>query len=86
MLFMPYNPTSPAQGTGKYSLYMKTRYANSNDIVRISSNSKSNPSYLPGNNGAYYEGTRYRSTIFDLFTYSAYATSTRLIGTWTSIR
>lgn len=80
MLFMPYNPTSPAQGTGKYSLYMKTRYANSNDIVRISSNSKSNPSYLPGNNGAYYEGTRYRSTIFDLFTYPAYRFAAQVNG------
>lgn len=80
VLFMPNNPTNPAQGTGKYSLYMKTRYANSNDIVRISSNSMNNPSYLPSNGGADYAGTRYRSTIFDLFTFPAYRFAAQVNG------
>lgn len=80
MLFMPNNPSNPAQGTGKYSVYMKTRYANSSDIVRISSNSLSNPSYLPSNGGADYTGGRYRSTIFDLFTYPAYRFAAQVNG------
>ena len=80
MLFMPYNPTNPAQGTGKFSIYMKTRYANSTDIVRISSNSKSNQSLLPSNNGENYDGKRYRSTIFDLFTYLPYRFAAQVNG------
>ena len=80
MLFMPYNPTNPAQGEGKFSVYMKTRYAASNDIVRISSNSKTNISYLPSNNGASYVGQRYRSTIFDLFTYPPYRFAAQVNG------
>lgn len=80
MLFMPYNPTNPAQGEGKFSVYMKTRYAASNDIVRISSNSKTNISYLPSNNGASYAGQRYRSTIFDLFTYPPYRFAAQVNG------
>ena len=80
MLFMPYNPTNPAQGKGKFSVYMKTRYANSNDIVRISSNSATNQSYLPSNNGAAYGGQRYRSTIFDLFTFPPYRFAAQVNG------
>lgn len=80
MLFMPYDVTNPAQGKGKYSVYMKTRYANSGDIVRISSNSKNNMSYLPSNNGAAYDGQRYRSTIFDLFTYLPYRFAAQING------
>ena len=80
MLFMPKNPTNPAQGKGKYSVYMKTRYANSGDIVRISSNSVNNPSYLPSNGGADYGGVRYRSTIFDLFTFPAYRFAAQVNG------
>lgn len=80
MLFMPYNPTNPAQGTGRFSIYMKTRYANSTDIVRISSNSKSNQSLLPSNNGKNYDGKRYRSTIFDLFTYLPYRFAAQVNG------
>lgn len=80
MLFMPYNPTNPAQGKGKFSVYMKTRYADSNDIVRISSNSTSNQSYLPANGGERYAGQGYRSTIFDLFTYPPYRFAAQVNG------
>lgn len=80
MLFMPYNPANPAQGKGKFSLYMRTRYANSHDIVRISSNSANNISYLPENNGADYEGERYRSTIFDLFTFPPFRFAAQING------
>lgn len=80
MLFMPYNPTNPAQGTGKFSIYMKTRYANSTDIVRISSNTATNQSFLPSNNGALYDGQRYRSTIFDLFNYLPYRFAAQVNG------
>ena len=80
MLFMPNNPTNPAQGKGKFSVYMKTRYADSNDIVRISSNSTSNASYLPSNGGATYGGQRYRSTIFDLFTFPPYRFAAQVNG------
>ncbi len=80
MLFMPYNPTNPAQGKGKFSVYMKTRYANSNDIVRISSNSTTNHSYRPGNESELYGGQRYRSTIFDLFTFPPYRFAAQVNG------
>lgn len=80
MLFMPYNPTNPAQGKGKYSVYMKTRYADSHDIVRISSNSTTNNSYIPGNEGELYSGQRYRSTIFDLFTFLPYRFAAQVNG------
>lgn len=80
MLFMPTEPDNPALGTGNYSLYMKTRYADSNDVVRISSNSLGNPSYLPSNGGADYMGGRYRSIIFDLFTYPGYRFAAQVNG------
>jgi hypothetical protein len=85
MLFMPYNPTNPAQGKGKFSVYMKTRYANSNDIVRISSNSKTSNSYLPGNTNQPYNGQRYRSTIFDLFTFPPYRFAAQVNGEGTYV-
>jgi hypothetical protein len=85
MLFMPYNPTNPAQGKGKFSVYMKTRYANSNDIVRISSNSTSNKSYIPGNTNQPYNGQRYRSTIFDLFTFPPYRFAAQVNGEGTYV-
>ena len=69
LLFKPNRPTAPLKGPGEYSIYMRTLYAKSDDIVRISSNGQPNPSFHPGNNGAPYDGNRYRSTIFDLFTY-----------------
>lgn len=69
LLFKPNRPTAPLKGTGKYSIYMRTLYAKSDDIVRISSNGQPNPSFHPDNNGAAYDGNRYRSTIFDLFTF-----------------
>lgn len=80
MLFMPYNPTNPAQGKGKFSVYMKTRYADSHDIVRISSNSTTNHSYRPGNESEVYGGQRYRSTIFDLFTFPPYRFAAQVNG------
>ena len=68
MLFMPRYPDNPTQGKGRYSIYMKTRYAACDDLVRISSNSKPNNSFKPGNTEVY-DGNRYRSTIFDLYTF-----------------
>ena len=72
MLFMPRHPDNPTQGTGNYSIYMKTRYAACDDLVRISSNSKPNNSFKPGNTEVEYDGNRYRSTIFDLYTFPPY--------------
>ena len=69
MLFMPRRPDKPTPDTGKYSIYMKTRYAACDDLVRISSNSKPNNSFKPGNTEVEYDGNRYRSTIFDLYTF-----------------
>ena len=77
MLFMP---NDEVKSEGKFSVYMKTRFANSNDIVRISSNSKTNMSFLPSNNGALYDGERYRSTIFDLFNYLPYRFAAQVNG------
>ena len=80
LLFKPNRPTAPLKGTGRYSIYMRTLYAKSDDIVRISSNGQPNPSFLPSNNGAPYDGNRYRSTIFDLFTYPPYRFAAQVNG------
>ena len=80
LLFMANRPSNPQQGTGKYSIYMRTLYAKSDDIVRISSNGQPNTSFLPSNNGAPYEGNRYRSTIFDLFTFPPYRFAAQVNG------
>ena len=82
MLFMPY---SEVRSEGKFSVYLKTRQANSNDIVRISSNSATNVSFLPSNNGALYEGERYRSTIFDLFTFPPFRFAAQVNGEGTYV-
>lgn len=80
LLFKPNRPTNPLKGTGRYSIYMRTLYAKSDDIVRISSNGQPNPSFLPSNNGALYDGNRYRSTIFDLFTFPPYRFAAQVNG------
>ena len=80
LLFMPNRPNNPQQGTGRYSIYMRTMYAKSDDIIRISSNGQPNPSFLPSNNGALYDGNRYRSTIFDLFTFPPYRFAAQVNG------
>ncbi len=80
LLFMANRPDNPLKGTGQYSIYMRTLYAKSDDIVRISSNGQPNQSFLPSNNGASYEGNRYRSTIFDLFTFPPYRFAAQVNG------
>ena len=78
MMFMPKNPDAVTEG--HYALHLKTNRAVSDDVVRIASNQKGNPSILPENNGAEYQGTSYRSVIFELATYHPFSFATRING------
>lgn len=78
MMFMPKNPDAATEG--HYALHLKTNRAVSDDVVRIASNQKGNPSILPENNGAEYQGTSYRSVIFELATYHPFSFDARING------
>lgn len=80
MMFMPKKPTSPTQGTGKYSIYMKTNRAKSAEVVRIASNQADSPSAHPDNDGADYQGNSYRSVTFELANYNPFRFASRING------
>ena len=80
MMFMPKYPGNPTQGTGKYSIYMKTNRAKSAEVVRIASNQTGSPSALPGNGGADYAGNSYRSVTFELANYNPFRFAARVNG------
>ena len=78
MMFMPKNPVAPEKG--HYALHLKTNRAVSDDVVRIASNQIDNPSALPENNGADYDGKSYRSVIFELATHHPFRFAARING------
>ena len=86
MMFMPKYPGNPTQGTGKYSIYMKTNRAKSAEVVRIASNQTGSPSALPGNGGADYAGNSYRSVTFELANYNPFRFAARVNGQGTDGR
>lgn len=78
VMFMPKNPVSG--NTGHYALHLKTNRPESDDVVRIASNTNENPSALPANAGAAYTGNSYRSVIFELATYRPFRFAARVNG------
>ena len=87
-IFKPTNINKTGEDTGKYSMYLKTNTAKSNDMIRIASNQHSSNSALPGVNDLY-EGNTYRSFIFELATYHPFCFCAQVaingetpVGTW----
>ncbi len=78
MMFMPRN--NIATNTGHYSIHLKTNVANSDDIVRISSNQPNSLSAHPDKQGEEYSGYSYRSSIFELATYNPFRFSAQING------
>jgi hypothetical protein len=64
-MFMPKNTNGSP--TGYYTMHLRTNRAESDDVVRISSNQPGNNSVLNGSED--YSGNTYRSVIFELATY-----------------
>ena len=67
-------------GTGKYSVYMYTNKAKSDEVVRIASNLHSYPAIIPANGDAqgYYNGNEYRSVTFELANYNPFRFGARV--------
>lgn len=80
MMFKPRKPLNPDQGTGRYSIYMKTNKARSAETVRIASNHSGSASFLPGNNGAAYSGNSYRSVILEIDNYAPFRFGATVAG------
>lgn len=89
LMFKPVNIDKTGQETGKYSIYLKTNTARSDDMIRIASNQPESYSALPGNSDVRYEGNTYRSFIFELATYRPFRFAAQVainggtpVGTW----
>lgn len=67
-------------GTGKYSVYMYTNKAKSDEVVRIASNLHSYPAIIPANGDeqGYYNGNEYRSVTFELANYNPFRFGARV--------
>lgn len=67
-------------GTGKYSVYMYTNKAKSDEVVRIASNLHSYPAIISANGNAqgYYNGNEYRSVTFELANYNPFRFGARV--------
>ncbi len=67
-------------GTGKYSVYMYTNKAKSDEVVRIASNLHSYPAIISANGDAqgYYNGNEYRSVTFELANYNPFRFGARV--------
>ena len=89
MMFMPVNPDKSGDDTGHYTILMKTNRAKSDDMIRVASNDHSYLSALPGAGDAMYDGSTYRSFIFELATYRPFRFAAQVainggepVGTW----
>lgn len=72
---------NPPQGTGKYSIYMKSNRPKSAEVIRIASNINGTNAVLPeDNNGVNneYGGNSYRSVTFELANYNPFRFGARL--------
>ena len=67
-------------GTGKYSVYMYTNKAKSDEVVRIASNLHSYPAIISANGDeqGYYNGNEYRSVTFELANYNPFRFGARV--------
>lgn len=89
IMFKPTIIDKTGDDKGKYTIYLKTNAARSDDMVRIASNQPESHSALPNQGDQPYEGNTYRSFIFELATYHPFrfaaqiaANGEQLIGTW----
>lgn len=80
MMFMPKEHDKSGSETGRYSIYMKTNKARSAETVRIASNHSGSASFLPGNNGAAYSGSSYRSVILEIDNYDPFRFGATVAG------
>ena len=87
-IFKPTNINKTGDEKGRYTMYVKTNVAKSDDMVRIASNQPSSNSALPGVNTPY-SGSTYRSFIFELVTYHPFRFCAQVaidggapVGTW----
>ena len=87
MMFKPVVTDKSGEDKGKYSIFLKTAVAKSDDMIRIASNQPELQSVLPG--GGDYEGGTYRSFIFELATYRPFRFAAQVsinggepVGTW----
>lgn len=88
-MFKPTNIEKSGEDTGKYTLYLKTNTARSDDMIRIASNQPESYSALPGMGDVKYSGNTYRSFIFELSTYHPFRFAAQVainggepVGTW----
>ena len=87
LMFKPVVTDKSGEDKGKYSIFLKTAVAKSDDMIRIASNQPEKESVLPGGGG--YEGGTYRSFIFELATYRPFRFAAQVsinggtpVGTW----
>ena len=89
IMFKPTIISKTGDDKGKYTIYLKTNAARSDDMVRIASNQPESHSALPNQGDQPYEGNTYRSFIFELATYHPFRFAAQIaandeqpIGTW----
>lgn len=89
IMFKPTIIDKTGDDKGKYTIYLKTNAARSDDMVRIASNQLESHSALPNQGDQPYEGNTYRSFIFELATYHPFRFAAQIaangeqpIGTW----
>lgn len=89
VMFKPTIIGKTGDDKGKYTIYLKTNAARSDDMVRIASNQPESHSALPNQGDQPYEGNTYRSFIFELATYHPFRFAAQIaandeqpIGTW----
>lgn len=89
VMFKPTIIDKTGDDKGKYTIYLKTNAARSDDMVRIASNQPESNSALPNQGDQPYEGNTYRSFIFELATYHPFRFAAQIaangeqpIGTW----
>lgn len=89
VMFKPTIIDKTGDDKGKYTVYLKTNTARSDDMVRIASNQPESHSALPNQGDQPYEGNTYRSFIFELATYHPFRFAAQIaangeqpIGTW----
>ena len=89
LMFKPTMIDKSGSEMGRYSIFLKTNKAKSDDMIRIASNSNDNKSALPGQTESSYDGNTYRSFIFELATYRPFRFAAQVainggepMGTW----
>lgn len=89
LMFKPTVIDKSGEDMGKYSIFLKTNAAKSDDMLRIASNQPESYSALPGQGDNRYVGNTYRSFIFELATYHPFRFAAQVaigggepVGSW----